>query len=49
MFNIGDRVSYQNSIYYVISRPFNGNMEIAPTRHGAGSIVVLADWLIKIA
>jgi len=48
MYKIGDRVMYQKAIYFVISRGIGGNLEIAPTKHGAGSIVVLTDWVIKV-
>jgi hypothetical protein len=49
MFQIGDRVLYNNIIYFVISRPFAGQMEVAPTKHGAGGFMVLPEWLTKVA
>lgn len=33
-------VIYRGQKYYVISTTGYGNIEIAPTKHGAGSIIV---------
>lgn len=43
--DIGDEVVYKGQVYYVVSPPFWGIMEIAPTLHGAGSIMVLEEML----
>ena len=38
---IGDKVLYKGVKYWVVSTPFGGIVEIAPTRHGAGGFEVL--------
>lgn len=43
--NIGDKVLYKGQQYWVIAREWHGQVEIAPTRHGAGSFMVLVDYI----
>jgi len=42
---IGDIVTHKGAPWHVVSSPMGGLVEIAPTPHGAGSIVVTLDIL----
>lgn len=43
---IGDIVTHKGAPWYVVSSPCAwGLVEIAPTKHGAGSIIVTLDML----
>ena len=48
---VGDRVSYKGGMFYIISIWEDGadsgldHIEIAPTRHGAGSFMVTREYL----
>lgn len=42
---IGNIVTHKGRPWYVVSTPMGGLVEIAPTPHGAGSIVVTTDIL----
>jgi hypothetical protein len=40
---VGDRVRYKNKYYWVVSRLFQGLVEIAPTVSGIGGFMVHSD------
>jgi hypothetical protein len=44
---VGDRVRYKNKYYWVVSREFQGTVEIAPTVSGIGGFMVHRDRLFK--
>jgi hypothetical protein len=39
---------HHSRLWALYSFTNGSNLEIAPTKHGAGSIVVLTDWVIKV-
>jgi hypothetical protein len=43
--NIGNQVIYKNQLYWIVSNDLGGLIEIAPTKHGVGSFIVLTEWL----
>ena len=45
---VGNIVLYKGQQYWIIAPEWHGLMEIATTKHGAGSFMVLADKVILV-